>query len=60
MQQASDVIAAYVARGRATFDADPAVADALLYQFVILGEAAKTARRRPPPRLMDRPPATAA
>jgi uncharacterized protein with HEPN domain len=40
---AADAIAAYVARGRATFDADPAVRDAILYQIIVLGEAAKAA-----------------
>lgn len=43
MAQAADAIAAYVARGRAAFDADPAVRDAILYQIVVLGEAAKAA-----------------
>jgi len=41
MVVAADAIAAYVARGRAAFDADPALRDAILYQIVVLGEAAK-------------------
>lgn len=43
MVEAADAIAAYVARGRAEFDADPAVRDAILYQIVVIGEAAKVA-----------------
>ena len=43
MADAADAIAGYVARGRATFDTDPAVRDAILYQIVVLGEAAKAA-----------------
>jgi uncharacterized protein with HEPN domain len=31
----------YVARGRDAFDADSAVQDAILYQIIVLGEAAK-------------------
>jgi uncharacterized protein with HEPN domain len=34
-------IEAYTARGRAAFDTDSAVQDAILYQIVVLGEAAK-------------------
>ena len=30
-------------RGRDAFDADPAVRDAILYQIIVLGEAAKAA-----------------
>jgi uncharacterized protein with HEPN domain len=43
MAEAADAIAGYVARGRAAFDADAAVRDAILYQLVVLGEAAKGA-----------------
>ena len=43
MAEAADAIAGYAARGRAAFDADPAVRDAILYQIVVLGEAAKAA-----------------
>lgn len=44
MQEAVAAIAAYTARGRAAFDLDPAIRDAILFQLVILGEAAKAAR----------------
>jgi uncharacterized protein with HEPN domain len=43
MTEAADAIGAYVARGRAAFDDDPAVRDAILYQIIVLGEAAKAA-----------------
>ncbi|MHB1073572.1 MAG: HepT-like ribonuclease domain-containing protein [Gemmatimonadaceae bacterium] len=43
MAEAADAIAGYAARGRAAFDADPAVRDAILFQVVVLGEAAKAA-----------------
>jgi uncharacterized protein with HEPN domain len=43
MVEAADAIAGYVARGRGAFDSDPAVRDAILYQIVVLGEAAKAA-----------------
>lgn len=43
MAEAAAAIAAYAARGRAAFDTDPAVRDAILYQIVVLGEAAKAA-----------------
>ncbi|HEY0779075.1 MAG TPA: HepT-like ribonuclease domain-containing protein [Gemmatirosa sp.] len=48
MRTAVDTIAGYVARGRAAFDADPAIADAVLYQLVVLGEAAKAALQADP------------
>jgi uncharacterized protein with HEPN domain len=41
MLEASSTIAAYVARGRAVFDTDPALQDAIVYQIIVLGEAAK-------------------
>ena len=41
MVAAADAIASYAARGRAAFEADPALRDAILYQIVVLGEAAK-------------------
>jgi uncharacterized protein with HEPN domain len=44
MREAVTQIARYAARGRAVFDTDAAVRDAILYQLVILGEAAKAAR----------------
>lgn len=43
MVEAATAIAGYVARGRSVFDADPAVRDAILYQIIVLGEAAKAA-----------------
>jgi uncharacterized protein with HEPN domain len=43
MREAADAIAEYVSRGRAEFDSDSAVRDAILYQIIVLGEAAKAA-----------------
>ena len=43
MAEAADSIASYVGRGREAFDDDPAVRDAILYQIIVLGEAAKAA-----------------
>ena len=43
MAQAVAAIEAYAARGRAAFDNDPAVRDAMLYQVIVLGEAATAA-----------------
>jgi uncharacterized protein with HEPN domain len=43
MREAATAIGGYVARGRAAFDADPALRDAILYQIVVLGGAAKAA-----------------
>lgn len=43
MAEAADAIARYVARGRVAFDDDAAVRDAILYQIIVLGEAAKSA-----------------
>lgn len=34
-------IATYVARGRVAYDADPAILDALVFQLITIGEAAK-------------------
>jgi uncharacterized protein with HEPN domain len=48
MLAAAEAIAGYVARGRAAFDADPAVMDAMLFQLVVLGEAAKAALQADP------------
>lgn len=48
MADAADAIASYVARGRAEFDAERAVRDAILYQLVVLGEAAKGALEADP------------
>jgi uncharacterized protein with HEPN domain len=41
MLAAADAIRHYVDRGRAAFDADPALRDAIVYQIVVVGEAAK-------------------
>ncbi len=43
MLEAADAIIAYTARGREAFESDAAVRDAILYQIVVLGEAAKEA-----------------
>lgn len=48
MVEAADAIAAYVARGRAVFEADPAVQDAILFRIVVMGEAAKAIANRDP------------
>src|SRR4029453_14934583 len=48
MAEAADAIAGYVGRGRAAFDTDPAIRDAILYQIIFLGEAAKAARAADP------------
>lgn len=41
MLSAAEAIEAYVGRGRAAFDQDSAVREAIVYQIVVLGEAAK-------------------
>ena len=41
MLDAARAVEAYTSRGREAFDSDPAVHDAILYQIVVLGEAAK-------------------
>lgn len=41
MIDASDAILLYVRRGRDAFDDDSTVRDAILYQIIVLGEAAK-------------------
>jgi uncharacterized protein with HEPN domain len=41
MLSAAEAIATYVARGRAAFDADPAVREAIVFQIIVIGEAAK-------------------
>lgn len=43
MLEAADTIIAYTDRGREAFDSDSALRDAILYQVVVLGEAAKAA-----------------
>ena len=41
MAAAAQAIKGYVGRGRAAFDGDSAVREAIVYQIVVLGEAAK-------------------
>lgn len=41
MLAAAEAIGRYVERGRAAFDSDPALQDAIVYQIVVVGEAAK-------------------
>lgn len=41
MLSAAEAIGAYVSRGRAAFDNDSAIREAVVYQIVVLGEAAK-------------------
>lgn len=41
MLNAAEAIGRYVERGRAAFDADPAVRDAIVHQIEVMGEAAK-------------------
>lgn len=48
MVEAADAIAAYVARGRAEYEADEAVRDAILFRIVVIGEAAKAVVQRDP------------
>jgi uncharacterized protein with HEPN domain len=55
MVEATDAISIYAARGRAAFDNDPAVRDAILYQVVVLGEAAKAALAADPSLQMTLP-----
>jgi uncharacterized protein with HEPN domain len=43
MAEAADAVAGYVGRGRPAFDRDPAIRDAILYQIIVLGEAANSA-----------------
>lgn len=46
MLEASDAIMRYTQRGRDAFDNDSAVQDAILYQIMVLGEAAKARLRQ--------------
>jgi uncharacterized protein with HEPN domain len=41
MQDAAESIGRYVERGRPAFDRDFAIRDAIVYQIVVMGEAAK-------------------
>lgn len=41
MRQAAEAIGHYVERGRAAFDRDSAIREAIVYQIAVMGEAAK-------------------
>ena len=41
--EAAETIQTYATRGREAFDADQTLRDAILYQIVVIGEAAKSA-----------------
>ena len=41
MLAAAEAIGTYVARGRAAFDADSALREAIVFQIIVIGEAAK-------------------
>jgi uncharacterized protein with HEPN domain len=43
MIAAADAIRTYTGRGRETFETDSTVRDAILYQIIVIGEAAKAA-----------------
>ena len=55
MIAAADAIAGYVARGRAVFDKDSAVREAIVYQIVVIGEAAKAVVAADPSVVSDVP-----
>jgi uncharacterized protein with HEPN domain len=48
MAEAVRTIESYACRGRAAFDGEQVIRDAILYQIVILGEAAKAATAADP------------
>lgn len=48
MLTAAEAVLEYASRGRAAYDAEPAVRDAILYRLVVLGEAAKAALEADP------------
>ena len=48
MLEAVDAIEGYAERGRKAFDDDATLRDAILYQIVVLGEAAKSAIKADP------------
>ena len=48
MADAAGAIDAYTGRGRAQFDSDPVLRDAILYQIIVLGEAAKAVVKAAP------------
>lgn len=41
MVSAAEAIGSYVRKGRAAFDGDSTIRDAILYQIILIGEAAK-------------------
>lgn len=41
MLSAAEAIGTYVARGRAAFDTDTALREAIVFQIIVIGEAAK-------------------
>jgi uncharacterized protein with HEPN domain len=43
MISAANAIAEYVARGKSAFESDSTIRDAILYQIIVIGEAAKAA-----------------
>lgn len=45
MVEAARAIESYTSRGRTAFDADPAIREAIVFQIIIIGEAAKAAVR---------------
>jgi uncharacterized protein with HEPN domain len=48
MADAAGAIEAYTSRGREHFDSDSVVRDAILYQIIVLGEAAKAVVKTAP------------
>ena len=55
MIAAADAIAGYVSRGRSVFDADSAVREAIVYQIVVIGEAANAVTAADPSVVTDVP-----
>lgn len=55
MISAADAIARYVARGRAAFDDDSAIREAIVYQIAVIGEAAKAVVNADPELANDSP-----
>ncbi len=55
MLSAAEAIGRYVERGRTAFESDPALRDAIVYQIVVLGEAAKAVVAADPSLEIDLP-----
>jgi uncharacterized protein with HEPN domain len=55
MLDAGEAIGRYVDRGRAAFDRDLAIRDAIVYQIVVIGEAAKAVLAADPAIAVDFP-----